>query len=168
MKKLYLFVISLSLCLILGFGSLAAQKGKKKEPQTTFDVSVVDGDDPKVTWWAPDCVGEAEGSHLDAHFPLLSCAPVGANFRLLQISLNITRKSVGLHIFFRDPSGNHLQSDDISLPPEAVKNVSYTAFDVVVNAEGVPIREEHQGKPGSGPVKAEINVGEVRYVAQTP
>jgi len=169
MKKLHLSVISLSLCLILGFGSLAAQKGKKKEPKTTFNVFVIAGTaTPGVTWLlaSGDCKGEAEGSNLGAQFPL-NCNPVVANLILKQISLN--RKSTGLHIFFRDASsGEHYQTDDISLPPEAVVDLeSYTDFDVRVN-QVVPIRAEHKGKPGTGMVIAEIGVGTVQYRAQTP
>jgi len=187
MRKLHLSIISLGLCLILGFGNLAAQKGKKEEPQTTFAVSVVAGDgDPSSGEWLltqDGCEGEAEGSHLDANFPLLDCDPVVADseLKLQQISLSITRKSVRLHIFFRNPSGDHLQTDDIVLLPGAVENVSYTAFgvvvnskdvpirtafDVVVNTIDVPIRQEGQGKPGSGPEIAKINVGIVRYIGQ--
>jgi len=169
MKKLHLSIISLGLCLFLGFGSLAAQKGKKKEPKTTFDVSVVMGEgDPSPAEWlvtAVGCEGEAEGSNLGAQFPL-NCLPVVANLRLKQISLN--RKSTGLHIFFRDDLGEHYQTDDISLPPGAVVDDpnSYTDFDVVVNAKNVPIRAEHKGKPGTGMEIAMIGVGTVQYRAQ--
>jgi len=178
MKKLHLSVISLCLCLILGVGSLAAQKGKKKEPKTTFNVSVIAGTitlSPGVPWLlaSGDCKGEAEGSNLEARFPLLDkCAPVvvvgNLRLKLLQISLSITRKSTRLNIFFRDEFGDHYQSDDISLPPEAVVDLaSYTDFDVQVNQE-VSIRAEHKGKPGTGTEAAVIGVGTVEYRAQTP
>ncbi len=187
MRKLYLSVISLGLCLILGFGSLAAQKGKKKEPQTTFAVTVVAGTiglPSGGVWWLPDCVGLAEGSNLEAS-SFENCDPIGLTSGeevfLSQISTSQTGKKVRLHIFFRDKLRVVYQTDDISLPPGAVENVSYTAFDVmanskdvpirtafdvVVNAIDVPIRQEGQGKPGTGPIVAMINVGRVSYIEQ--
>ncbi len=169
MRKLYLSVISLGLCLILGFGSLAAQKGKKKEPKTTFVVSVVAGDgDPSPAEWlvtAVGCEGSAEGSNLGAHFPL-KCDPVVANLRLKQISLN--RKSTGLHIFFRDASsGEHYQAPTLTAVRVDDHQNSYTNFDIVLNATNVPITLEHKGNRAGSPVTT-INVGKVQYIAQTP
>ena len=174
MSKLHLSIISLGLCLILGFGSLAAQKGKKKEPKTTFDVTVVAGTDGPPTgesWWitAPtaSCVGFAEGSNLGAYLFGDSCELIevsGLMLHPLQISAKITRKATRVQIFWRDQFGVHYHTDELTAEEVVNHPASYTDFDIVLNATNVPITEVH----GSNPVITTINVGKVQYIAQTP
>ena len=178
MKKLYLSVISLGLCLILGFGSLAAQgkgQGKKENPKTMFEVSLLADEDsenqpgaPVVWLFTPGgCEGFSEEPNLSVTFrPRFVCPKVDGTTSGTDVTLDLYPFLISVktrggqttgQIFFESDEGRY-QTEGFDA---GMTFPTGNGFNIVVNNNNVLVTKSKQ--PFRGSQWGHIALGTMHY-----